>query len=474
MTAFRRSLSALLLTASLVSAQPQSAAQQACIAAVTGNAAALARAQARRDVDCVLAAGAGDLDPACLAGDPSGRVAAALATLTSGTVADCGVAPDFGVPFRPTAIASAAALVHERGLITDLFQSAASMTQVASGTDTARCRRTVVRYGERLLATSVRTALACERAALRDGAADPATLAACIAAPSSGAVARATARLRGQIRRACGDADVDAALPGRCAAATDVAECVRSRVDCRACRLLNAAGALDADCELLDDGAANDSCRMLVSVSGDILPFHLVPNGRLGGATVSILEHPDRQVVTGDDGHFQFDDLEEGSEVTFVMSHPDYHPIQNSTIKLGPAGADRVTFQAVIYGIYQALGALLQLVPDDLNACQMVTTITRVGKSMYDPGAHGEDGALVQLHPPLPAEHGPIYFNSSVLPDRSLVESSDDGGVLFVQVPPGEYVWTATKPGAAFSRVKMKCRVGFLVNASPPWGLQAQ
>jgi len=45
--------------------------------------------------------------------------------------------------------------------------------------------------------------------------------------------------------------------------------------------------------------------------------------------------------------------------------------------------------------------------------------------------------------------------------------------VLFVQVPSGEYVWTASKPGVAFRPVKMKCRSGWLVNASPPWGLQA-
>jgi hypothetical protein len=101
-----------------------------------------------------------------------------------------------------------------------------------------------------------------------------------------------------------------------------------------------------------------------------------------------------------------------------------------------------------------------------------VTTVTRVGKSIYDPGAHGEAGATVTLDPPLPAEHGPIYFNAQVLPDRTLTETSEDGGVLFIQVPPGEYVWTASKPDALLSRVKSKCRVGFLVNASPPWGLQ--
>ena len=90
---------------------------------------------------------------------------------------------------------------------------------------------------------------------------------------------------------------------------------------------------------------------------------------------------------------------------------------------------------------------------------------------MYDPGADGEGGAVVDLPGATPGA-GPIYFNSSVLPDRSLTETSDDGGVLYIQVPPGEYVMTAHKPGAEFRQVKFKCRPGVLVNASPPWGLQ--
>jgi hypothetical protein len=209
-----------------------------------------------------------------------------------------------------------------------------------------------------------------------------------------------------------------------------------------------------------------------VRLSGDAIPFIGGPTGRIEGADVSLLELPDRQVTTGPDGHFVFDDLEEGSEATVVMSHPDYHAIQTGTFRLGPDGVDRVTFQAVTHVIYDALAAFLGVTPDEVNRCQMVTTVTRVGKSIYDPGAHGEDAVTVTLDPPLPAEHGPIYFNSSVLPDRSLVETSDDGGVLFIQVPPGEYVWTAHKAGAVFSRIKMKCRPGVLVNASPPRGLQ--
>lgn len=217
------------------------------------------------------------------------------------------------------------------------------------------------------------------------------------------------------------------------------------------------------------DGAA----PRLASVSGDAIPFDNGPDGRVEGAAVWILEHPERRVTTGADGHFRFDGLEVGSEVTLVLEHPDYHLIQTGTHVVPAEGIERLTFQAVTYNVYVAFAAVLGLTPDEAHACQMPSTVTRVGRSIYDPGAHGEAGATVTIDPPLSAEHGPIYFNSQVVPDRTLVETSDDGGVVFVQVPPGEYVLTAIKPGVEFRQIKLKCRAGVLVNASPPWGLQA-
>lgn len=211
----------------------------------------------------------------------------------------------------------------------------------------------------------------------------------------------------------------------------------------------------------------------VASLSGDAIPFNVSPDARVPGATISILEHPEMSLVTGADGHFAFDGLAVGSDATVVLEHPDYHRIQTGTLRLGAAGADRVTFQAVDPLTYWGMGLLIGMIPDERNRCQMVTTVTRVGKSLYDEGAHGEAGATVTLDPPLSPEHGPIYFGSNVLPDPTLTETSDDGGVLFVQVPPGEYTWTATKPGVRFAQVRMKCRAGWLVNASPPWGLQA-
>ena len=233
--------------------------------------------------------------------------------------------------------------------------------------------------------------------------------------------------------------------------------------------------------ELCDDGPDNGAGGMcktdctglrVASVQGDAIPFDKGPDGRISGATVSILEFPDMQVVTAADGRFKFDNLPVGADITLVLEHPDYHPIQTGTHTLPDEGLERLTFQAVNHGIYEALAAIVEVTPDDTKYCQMVTTVTRVGKSIYDAGAHGEAGVVITLDPPLPAENGPVYFNAMVFPDKSLTETSEDGGVLFSQVPPGEYRWTASKAGATFREVRMKCRIGYLINASPPWGLQ--
>jgi hypothetical protein len=209
-----------------------------------------------------------------------------------------------------------------------------------------------------------------------------------------------------------------------------------------------------------------------VSISGDAFLFNggTGLDGRAANATVSVVEDPSRTVVTAIDGHFELDGFAPGEEVTLALELANYHRIQTGTFTVGDAPIERVTFQIVHDAIYQQLAEMLQIVPDEAR-CQVVTTVTRVGKSLYDEGAHGEAGAAVTLTPDAAGE-GPIYFNESVLPDRTVPETTEDGGVLFIQVPPGDYTLAATKPGATFRDVKVKCRAGWLVNASPPWGLQ--
>lgn len=278
---------------------------------------------------------------------------------------------------------------------------------------------------------------------------------------------------------ACGDTDPTSDDSGTTRATTGAPTEATEATDTGAAAVCGD-GAV-AGAEVCDDGPENGvggKCKAdctglrVASVQGDAIPFDMGPDGRVEGATVSILEFPALQVVTGADGKFRFDDLPVDADITLVMTHPDYHEIQTGTHVLPDEGLERITFQAVSHGIYDVLAGVVGITPDEAKYCQMVTTVTRVGKSVYDAGAHGEAGVLVTLDPPLPAENGPIYFNAQVVPDASLTETSEDGGVLFVQVPPGEYTWTASKAGAEFRPVRMKCRVGVLINASPPWGLQ--
>jgi len=233
----------------------------------------------------------------------------------------------------------------------------------------------------------------------------------------------------------------------------------------RAAAAVVAAAALAAGC----GGEAKK-----IGVTGDAFSFSMpgTPYGKIAGATVSLLEDPAVSVTTAADGTFAFAGLAAGRDATFVLTADGFPRAQTKTFTLPGADLGRVTFQVPPDDIYALIAGIVQ-VETDAAKCQIVTTVTRVGKSIYDAGAHGEAGATVAIAPALPAENGPIYFNASVIPDRALTESSDDGGVLFVNVPPGDYVLTATKPGVTFERLAMKCRAGTLVNASPPYGLQA-
>lgn len=217
--------------------------------------------------------------------------------------------------------------------------------------------------------------------------------------------------------------------------------------------------------------SCGSSAPTTTTVSGDAFAFNEGVDARVEGGHVFVLEDPTLEATTDATGHFVIEGVPIGSDLTLVLEHEDFIPIQTGTHTVPAEGLERLTFQAVHPYIRDALAGVLELELDPTR-CQMVTTVTRVGRSLYDEGAHGQAGATVTIEPALPSESGPIYFNADVIPDRTVTATSDDGGVLFVNVPEGEYTWTASAEGMEFSTVRMKCRAGFLVNASPPWGLQ--
>lgn len=227
--------------------------------------------------------------------------------------------------------------------------------------------------------------------------------------------------------------------------------------------MLGASGCSDSEDAETPSGKA-------VSVSGVAAVFNDAVSGRIAGATISVLEHPELQMTTAEDGLFSFEGLHEGEEATLVLEHADYPLIQTGTHTLPAEGIQDLTFQVPSKPIYDLLAAIVQVTPDPTK-CQLVTTITRKGGTILEPGAHGEAGVTVSVSPELASSHGPIYFNASVIPDPTLTESSEDGGVLYTNVPPGEYVLHGDKAGASLGDVKFICRPGVLVNASPPRGM---
>ncbi len=213
-----------------------------------------------------------------------------------------------------------------------------------------------------------------------------------------------------------------------------------------------------------------------VSVRGRAYDFG--PGGPgLRGAVVRALEHPERCATLDGSGDFVLGGFAPGEDVSVTLEHPDYPPIQTGTHTVPSGGITGITFQAPSYGMYRVMQTATRIVAQR-DRCQIATTVTAVGLSLDSPvPSHGVAGATVTIEP-TPAEgFGPIYFQyygpGSILPDRSLTQTTRDGGVLWLNVPAGDYVLTAHEDGMRFTQARFRCRAGWLVNASPPMGLQA-
>jgi len=210
-----------------------------------------------------------------------------------------------------------------------------------------------------------------------------------------------------------------------------------------------------------------------VQVTGKAFVFG-PSGGSLVGATVSVAEAPEIKTTVGTDGTFALS-VPSGGEASFVVSQPGFHDTQSATFLLGAGGLDQVGFQVPTDGIFDFFSRLVKMEPDP-ELCQIVSTVSRAGTAPYGGDALGEPGVIVALEPPIGPDHGPVYFNwikpDVILPDPTLKVTTIDGGVIFTNVPPGEYQMTATKTGKRFTSVKLRCRKGLLVNAAPPRGLQ--
>ena len=106
----------------------------------------------------------------------------------------------------------------------------------------------------------------------------------------------------------------------------------------------------------------------------------------------------------------------------------------------------------------------------------IVVTVGKSWASIHDDRLpHGDPGALC---PAIPGAVGPLYFDESVRPNPEYRQTSVDGGVAWVNVPPGEYTLGAEKPGVEYQPVRFvvapedEAAGIVLYIASPPHGIQ--
>lgn len=194
----------------------------------------------------------------------------------------------------------------------------------------------------------------------------------------------------------------------------------------------------------------------------------------LAGATVAVAEAPSVATTVAADGSFEFD-VPSGGAQSFLLTQDGFHPTQSAAIDVGTDGIARLGFQVPTEDTFGLLGTLADVRPDPMR-CQVATTVSRLGTEPYGGDGLGVEGATAALAPGLPSgAAGPIYFayaNGVIYPDPSLTQTSLDGGVIFANVPIGDYTLTADKAGTSFSSAEIRCRAGVLVNAAPPNGLQ--
>jgi hypothetical protein len=195
----------------------------------------------------------------------------------------------------------------------------------------------------------------------------------------------------------------------------------------------------------------------------------------LEGATVYLYEAPEiRQTLSPDNEHaFTLTGIPDNVDVTLALVHDDFFPQLTATYRVGTEDLDKLNFQSVSNDILSLSAGLFDVDTSDERLCHMVTTVTAVSDNQELWWAVGEPGATVSIDPAVPADRGPIYFNTKVLPDLTLTETSEDGGVTVFGVDPGVYHWTAHKDGFTFEELTMKCVGGWVTNGVPPRGLQA-
>jgi hypothetical protein len=158
----------------------------------------------------------------------------------------------------------------------------------------------------------------------------------------------------------------------------------------------------------------------------------------------------------------------------FVTAKSNVHTVTDDNIdSIAMQFPSTAYYEAAIAQIEQQISTMTG-VPYTIKTLT-VATVGKSWASMYvNRFPHGDPGATVTVDAAVtfPAL-GPIYFNESVTPDPTQKSISNDGGVLFANLPAGTFTFNAHKDTFVYSPVTFTVEDGVgLYIASPPHSLQ--
>ena len=231
---------------------------------------------------------------------------------------------------------------------------------------------------------------------------------------------------------------------------------------------------------------ADDRDRVVV-MSGLVYVFGsstLVP-----GALLSLEEYPDIRTTADRNGHFVLE-VPDGVEVTPVIRMPGFRTMHLQTFETEGEDIENVFIQFFPQVVYDRLACGMGVNPADPDMCHVFSTVSdhRIQGMTFEDfveftaenRGHGVSGATAGARPKmlpyvmtaLGLLPRPIYFNEDVVPDVARIETSLNGGVIWLDVPHRTHQFRAWHADARFFKFTAKCAPGRFINACPPWGLR--
>lgn len=240
-----------------------------------------------------------------------------------------------------------------------------------------------------------------------------------------------------------------------------------------------------------------------VTISGNAYAFIFAGDlRRLEGAVISIAEYPEISTVAGEQGAWSLE-VPNHAKVTPFATFPDttpgddsddYFPTYAQTFYTRDRDINRVNFQMPKQQVAEMMAAMVGAETTGppggkkLTQCAVVSTFFRLQRTAagklidgrtyvnfddfhnYRPhGVADSTAILADAEGVSPGDA--IYFSESVIPDPARTFSSSDGGVLWKNIPAGEYTVRGQHDNKRFGQAQITCEPGRFVNASPPWGL---